>query len=68
MAQQRVTLYGEVIITTDTPLHMAQPVTLLGEVMNTTKTPLHMAQRVTLLGEVITREIHLYIWPSEQIY
>ena len=47
---------------------MAQPVTLLGEVMNTTKTPLHMAQRVTLLGEVITREIHLYIWPSEQLY
>ena len=30
---QRVTLVGEVINTTNTPLHMAQPVTLLGEVM-----------------------------------
>ena len=49
---QRVTLLGEVINTTNTPLHMAQPVTLLGEVISTTDTPLHMVQRVTLLGEI----------------
>ena len=42
---QRVTLLGEVINTTNTPLHMAQRVTLLGEVINTTNTPLDMAQR-----------------------
>ena len=43
---------------------MAQRVTVLGEVINTTNTTLDMAQRITFLGEVITREIHLYIWPS----
>ena len=41
---QRVTLLGEVINTTNTPLHMAQRVTLLGEVINTTNTPLHMVR------------------------
>ena len=46
---QRVTLLGEVINATKTPLDMAQRVTLLGVVINTTNTPLHMAQRVTLL-------------------
>ena len=46
---QRVTLFGEVINTRNTHLHMAQRVTLLGEVINTTNTPLHMAQRVTFV-------------------
>ena len=33
---QRVTLFGEVINTTNTPLHIAQRATLLGEGINTT--------------------------------
>ena len=70
---QRITLLGEVIYTTDTPLHMAQPVTLLGEVISTTIYTFTYGpagnfirrshpQRITFLGE--HTQIHLYIWPS----
>ena len=39
---QPVTLLGEVMNTTNTPLHMAQRVTILGDVIITTDTTLDM--------------------------